>query len=217
VDCALMATGFYPQKEQNGWRYQFGTSSRRNFIAWQDLFHKSRNDGYERTHEILISLLSGLENITDEALDQIAQKYIEVCEQSQVYPIQYYYIKYSDFRPGRYGKYGISMHEPEGTYYHISVMVTQTKYSEYTYIPYFKIADPDHVSKDEHGQKLVYPNAYIGCSNSSYEVRKNEGNELLLKIDIAQNESGYDTEDRILKLINYLSNKPEVLFCLEEP
>ena len=212
VDCALMATGFYPQREQNGWRYQFGTSSNRNIIAWHDLFHKSRNAGFEKTKEILITLLSQYEHFTNETLDQIVTGYILDCEQKQEYPIQYYYIKYPEFRPGCYGKYYINTRESSGNYYNISIMVTRTNISEYTYVPYFKIADEPHLSKDDYGQKLIYQNAYIVCHNSSYEIKKNDTGELLEEIKIIQNEEGIDKEDRIIKLEKYLAEKPDCLF-----
>ena len=211
VDCALMATGFYPQKEQNGWRYQFGTSSRRNFMAWLDLFHKSRNAGFDTTKEILICLLKKHDTITNEMLDAIIQSYIDECEQKHEYPFRYYYIKYPEFRPGCYGKYGISTREPEGVYYPISVMVTRTKYSEYTYIPYFKLADPVHVSKDHCGQRLLYSNSYIVCHYDSYQVRRIETDEMQDEVIILQNEDGNDIENRIDKLKDYLLEKMAIL------
>lgn len=58
VDCGLMAIGFYPQKEKNGWRFQFGSSNPRNVKSWRDLFHKSGNIGFDNTKKILVELLS---------------------------------------------------------------------------------------------------------------------------------------------------------------
>lgn len=47
IDCALMATGNYSQRERNGWRRQY--ASARIQLAWDSLFHRSTNEGYERT------------------------------------------------------------------------------------------------------------------------------------------------------------------------
>ena len=211
VDCALMATGFYAQRE-NRWRYQFGTSSARNIVAWRDLFHKSRNIGFDNTKEVLISLLSQFDHIDDEQLEKVISTYLSACEAQNEYPIQYYYIKYPQFRPGSYGKYAISTHEPEGTKYAISVMQTRTKFSEYTYVPYFKVVDEAHLTKDDYGQRLVYPHAYVTCRNSVYEVKRKNTNEILEVIPIKQNAKGIDIEDRTVLLRKYLESEPVILF-----
>ena len=64
IDCALMSIGNYGQREKNGWRYQLG--SKKNMKAWRNLFHKSGNDGFERTNDVLIELLSRADSFTDE-------------------------------------------------------------------------------------------------------------------------------------------------------
>ena len=211
VDCALMATGFYPQRENN-WRYQFGTSSARNIAAWRDLFHKSRNIGYENTKEVLNHLLSKFEHITEDQLHNIAQTYISECEKNSRYPLQYYYIKYRDFRPGSYGKYGISSRGKNTQGYAISVMLTRTKFSEYTYIPYFKTVDESHLNKDEYGQRLSYPNAYIINHESSYEIKNPDTNTIVDVIPISQDENGIDIQDRIVLLQTYLDSNQEELY-----
>lgn len=215
VDCALMAIGFYPQRE-NRWRYQFGTSSARNIVAWRDLFHKSRNAGFETTKEVLISLLSRFDHVNNEQLNELIEAYISQCKENQEFPIQYYYMKYREFRPGSYGKYAISTHEPEGTKYAISVMQTRTKFSEYTYVPYFKAVDEAHLTKDDYGQRLVYPHAYIVCRNNAYEVKKIGTDQIIEVVPVAQNAAGIDIEDRIALLKNYLGSSPEALYKIPE-
>lgn len=211
VDCALMVTAFYPQRE-NSWRYQFGTSSIRHIAAWRNLFHKSRNNiGFEKTKETLIKLLSQLDQITNDTLDEIVTTYVSECENKNEFPFQYYYVKYPEFRPGSYGKYAFSTHEPVGQRYVVSVMQTETKFSEYTYVPYFKIVDKDHLTKDDHGQKLVYPEAYIICRYNSYEVKKNGTDQVIDTIPIKQNNK-IDIEDRVLCLKQYLESSPEILY-----
>ncbi len=215
IDCALMVTGFYPQRE-NRWRYQFGTSSVRNIVAWRDLFHKSRNSGFETTKDILNGLLSRYEHITNDGLKSLIENYISECETKNEFPLQYYYVKYQVFRPGSYGKYAVSTNEPDEQHYVISVMQTRINISEYTYVPYFKAVDESHLTKDDYGQRLVYPHAYIICHSSSYEVKKKETNDTIEIIPIKQNESGIDTEDRVLLLKKYLDSKPAALFRDDE-
>ena len=50
IDCALMATGNYGQKERNGWRHQYASKSTQ--IAWDELLHKSANYGFDNTKHI---------------------------------------------------------------------------------------------------------------------------------------------------------------------
>ena len=56
IDRALMSTGNYGQKERNGWRYQYGSKSM--YAAWNKLFDKSANRGFDNTKSILVTLLS---------------------------------------------------------------------------------------------------------------------------------------------------------------
>jgi hypothetical protein len=206
VDCALMAIGFYPQKEKNGWRFQFGSS---NPNSWRNLFHKSGNYGFDNTKKILVELLSKDGDIGDELLDQIAAAYLKECEDKNEYDWRYYYIKYEQFRPGSYGKYSNSKYAEAR--YLFSVMQTQSKWSENTYMPYLKIADEAHLSRDSMGQKLKYENAYIECENATYLIKKNVTGEELERISINQNEDGIDTEDRIMKLKDYLVSNHDIL------
>lgn len=103
IDCAMMTMGNYSQLERNKWRHQFASKSMQ--IAWDELFHKSANTGFENTSAILIQLLSKSESFTDEFLKQIVTSFISSCEESGIYPWRYYYVKYSSFRPGSYGKF----------------------------------------------------------------------------------------------------------------
>jgi hypothetical protein len=209
VDCALMAMGFYPQKEKNGWRFQFGSSNPRNVNAWRNLFHKGGNYEFDNTKKIMVELLSKEGNINDELLDQIAAAYLKECEDKGEYDWRYYYIKYEQFRPGSYGKYSNTKYAEAP--YLFSVMQTQSKWSENTYMPYLKIADEAHLSRDSMGQKLVYENAFIECENDAYVIKKNDTGEELERVSINQNEAGIDTEDRIKKLKDYLASNPDIL------
>lgn len=201
IDCALMTIGNYGQQERNKWRYQFASKSMQ--LAWDELFHKSANGGFENTKEILAKLLETNRNFTNSTLDAIITAYIDQCENDGVYPWTYYYVKYPVFRPGSYGK--LSNNDVENKPYMYSVMQTKTQWSQNTYMPYLKEADDAHLSRDEFGQYLVYKDVYIACENDSYGVYKIEDDSLIDTISISQNEQGVDTEDRIIKLKKYIA------------
>ena len=201
IDCALMTIGNYGQQERNKWRYQFASKGMQ--LAWDELFHKSANAGFENTKEILVKLLETNQVFTNSSLDAIISAYIAQCETECVYPWTYYYVKYPVFRPGAYGK--LSNNEAEKKPYMYSVMQTKTQWSQNTYMPYLKEADDAHLSRDEFGQYLVYKDIYIACENNSYGVYKIEDDSLIDTISIFQNEQGVDVEDRIIKLKEYIS------------
>ena len=200
IDCALMAIGDYGQLERNKWRYQY--ASKGMAFAWQELFHKSANVGFEKTGKILVELLSLLETIDDEALKMLASEYIQKCEEQSEYPWRYYYIKYPVFRPGSYGK--LSNSQSDECPYLFSVLQTRSQWSPNTYMPFLKAADSSHIDRDSFGQRLVYGDQYIICKNASYELKKLEDESVIDTIEIQQNEDGIDTEDRVIKLKEYI-------------
>ncbi len=196
IDCALIATGDYGQQERNKRHYQYG--SRRMQSAWDELFHRSANSGFENTRDILINLLSKAESFSNEFLNQIRNEYIASCEQSGLYPWRYYYIKYASFRPGSYGI--LSNRDRTGTPYMISIMQTKSQWSSNTYVPYLKEADDNHLSKASMGQQLEYGNKFVICKNNGYVVCEAETKTVLETWLIQQNEDGIDMEDRIVVL-----------------
>lgn len=202
IDCALMTIGNYGQQERNKWRYQFASKSLQ--LAWDELFHKSANAGFENTKEILAKLLATNQSFNDSTLDAIISAFTVQCENDSVYPWTYYYVKYPVFRPGSYGK--MSNDDVANKPYMYSVMQTKTQWSQNTYMPYLKEADEVHLSRDEMGQYLVYEDVYIACENNSYGVYKNDDDSLVETITISQNEEGIDTEDRIIKLKKYIAS-----------
>lgn len=84
------------------------------------------------------------------------------------------------------------------------VMQTRTQLSQNSYYPYLKVASEVHLSKDNMGQRLIFGDEHIICTNNSYLRRKNVGDEIVDTIVIPQNEDGIDTEDRITLLKNYI-------------
>lgn len=196
IDCALMSFGNYGQREQNRWRYQYASKNLK--YAWDELFHKSANSGFENTKAVLLKLLQSSQDFNDDVLDTIVDAFIAKCESDNVYPWNYYYVKYSVFRPGSYGK--LSNNNAANCPYLFSVMQTKSQVSQNTYMPYLKEADNVHLSRDEMGQYLVYTDVYVLCQNSCFEIYNLEDNTLVQTVDISQNEDGIDTEDRIIKL-----------------
>lgn len=212
IDCALMSLGEYWQQEGSEWkRYQFASKNINS--SWDELFHKSAKKlGFEKTREVLLSLLSKAETFTDEILKQISEDYILSCEEQNAFPWRYYYVKYDDFRPGSYGKY----YNPDitATPYLFSVLLTKTKWSPNTFNPFLKVVDESHLSKEWYGQRLVYDDKHIVCDNNAYLLCKNENEGLndstplvIESIPIQQNEQGVDMEDRVLLLKHYLDEK----------
>lgn len=202
IDCALMTIGNYGQQERNKWRYQFGSKGMQ--LAWNDLFHKRANAGFDNTKAILVRLLTTNESFSNSILDAIISAYITKCETENLYPWNYYYVKYPVFRPGSYGK--LSNTEAEKKPYMFSVMQTKSQWSQNTYMPYLKEADDAHLSRDLLGQRLVYADTYIICENAAFVVCKNEDDSIVETVEIAQNAADIDTEERIVKLKVYLKS-----------
>jgi hypothetical protein len=202
VNCAMMAIGDYSQRERNKWRYQFGSTVD---FSWKSLFHKSSNDGFENTRQVLVNLLSRHKEFSNDILNNIANKYLKECEDRSEFPFRYYYIKYKEFRPGFYGK--MRNNNVEANPYSYLVMQTKTQVSENSYYPYLKIVSEENLSKDDFGQRLIFGDEHIICTNNSYEIRKNENNSVIRELFIKQNSDGIDTEDRVIKLKQYIEAK----------
>lgn len=202
IDCAMTATGDFYQVERNRWRYQFGSTMD---FSWHELFHKSANSGFDRTHNTLITLLKTNEEFSNETLQQIAEDYIHLCESTKTFTFRYYYIKYPDFRPKSYGK--MSNDDLNNAPYLFSVMQTRSHISQNSYMPYLKAANTTYLSKDDYGQRLIFEDEYIECSNSSFLRKSLEDDSILEKVQIPQNEEGIDKEDRIIILKNFIKDK----------
>jgi len=205
VNCALMSVGNYRQREGGKSRYQVGSCSLQ--YAWKELFHRSANTGFEKTRKALLDLLASQNMFTDDILKKTAESFLLQCEQNQLFSWEYYFVKYPAFRPDGSGSYGkIWNDKPDAEPYMYSVLQTQKNWSSNTYMPFLKAAGGAHEpSRDHFGQRLVFKDVYIVCENASYIVRKNETDEDVDTILISQNEAGIDTEDRVIKLKNYIA------------
>lgn len=198
VDCALLATEDYRQQNMNKWRYQMGSS--KNSLSWEALFHKTKSKGYDNTRNALKQLLVNSAEITDENLQNIIDSYVEHCEKDKIFDWRYYYIKYSVFRPGRYGKYYIKENKENPDLirnYELVVMWTNEAVSTLAYQPFLKEIDSTLLSKDDWGMKLIANDVYVICENSGYKIFNLESNELIKSFDVPQNEDGIDLVNRI--------------------
>lgn len=201
VDCALMSIGNYGQEESNRWRHQFGTKDTRNLSAWRNLFHKSKNIGFDETQRILGDLLSRTDKFSDMFLSDIVNEYINNCENSNEFEWRYYYVKYDLFRPGKFGKY--RWDDFNNRPYELLVLVTKSETSLNSYQPFLKAISEEKLSKDHAGSRLIDSNKYFECKNAAYLVKDIETDEEIEKIVIAQNDKGIDTEDRIQRFRQY--------------
>lgn len=209
VDCALLAINNYRQQNLNKWRYQMGSSE--NPLAWEALFHKSKSQGYDNTKNVLVTLLSKTDDINNDLLTGIAETYLKECEDKKIFEWRYYYIKYPEFRPGRYGKYYIKQYRDEPGIiknYELVAMWSAEAVSSLAWSPFLKAIDTATLSKDDCGMKLVSNEYYVVCLEAGYFVFK-KGEEKPVEIFApVQNEEGIDTENRIEKfrktLMKYL-------------
>ncbi len=202
VDCALMSIGNYAQAEKRG-RYQLG--SKRNLMSWRNLFHKGGNVGFEGTRTVLLQLLSRRETFSDDALRAMVEAYLSECEADHRFEWRYYYIKYSLFRPGRYGKYYWSSYESKP--YEFSVMRTETKLSENSYQPFLMAVDPEHLSKDDLGQLIRDGENDIVCEQNGYVIRNSGTGDVVVRVTVSQDAQSVDMEDRIVKMKAYLAGR----------
>lgn len=205
IDCALLAVGNYIQREKNGWRYQLGTSGSSD-MPWRELFHRSASTGFDRTKACLGELLSRAENFTNEILVEIKNEYLRECESNSCFDWRYYYLKYDQFRPGRYGKYWWDNFEKAP--YCFVALWTQRQASQNAFQPFLKAVDDNkYVSRDALGRYLIYKDTYLECCNDAYVVKRIGSCEEIKRLQIEQNENGIDTEDRIQKYLNW-TDKP---------
>lgn len=206
IDCALMALGFYGQMDTNKKRHQVGSGSKRNETSWKSLFHKSSSSGFEKTKELLVSLLLKHNSFSDKKLNDIIDKYISACETLSVFDWRYYYIKYPVFRPKSYGKlwWDDIVNKP----YEIYILQTKTNLSENTYQPFLKEVDEEHLSRDYYGKYITIGDDWYKCTNDSFvKCHRIENEDVEIdRLEIIQNNDGIDTENRIEKFRAYLSN-----------
>ena len=195
IACALLVMGDYFQVDGNGWRYQLGST---NPKSWQNLFHKSALvKGFDDTAENLDKLLDSTINFTDDFLQEIIDDYLSDCERKAEFDWIYYFIKYKEFRPPRYGKYRWENFSDEP--YCLSVLWAEEKTTVNSYQPFLKEVEVnDNISREYFGMRINFGEFYVECENDSYVVKNSETDAEEYRLTINQRD-GIDTEDRIEK------------------
>ncbi len=139
--------------------------------------------------------------MTDEYLVEKKNAYLAECERMGAYDWRYYYIKYAEFRPRRYGKYlwGDYWNKP----YEMSVLWTASKESENAYQPFLRAIG--EVDRNDLGRRIVCRHSYIRAQNDCYAAYDLETGAEIARLTIPQNDDGIDTEDRIQLASAWLS------------
>lgn len=190
ISCALLTFGDYSRVER-GWRYSFGVDDSQ---SWKMIFHQSSAARFDQTKRCLVQLLNSSKTFNDNILDNLIQQYVAQCESNSIYEWRYYFIKYSSFRPNRYGKYWIE----STSKYCMYALWTQQKVSENAFQPYLKEIDSIHLDSEKYGQRLVINSQYIYCEKDRFVLKDKDGNEIRALV-INQNADNVDIEDRIAK------------------
>lgn len=139
-------------------------------------------------------------------LVEIKDEFLRECEEKSHFDWRYYYLKYKEFRPGRYGKYW--WEDVDNAPYCFIALWTQRQVSQNEFHPFLKAVDKnDNISRDKLGQYLVYKDTYLECYNDAYVVKDLRNNEGVRRLQINQDDNGIDTEDRIQKYLNW-TEKP---------
>ncbi len=193
ISCALLACGDYHQVDFNGWRWQLGSTRPQ---SWQNLFHKSALvKHFDDTQEILDKLLSFAQIFTDELLQRIIDERLAEYERKSSFDWTYYFIKYADFRPNRYGKY--RWEDFDAAPYCLAVMWMEQKLSTNAYQPFLKALEVGELDREAFGMRLILGDFYVTCENNAYVVKNSTGAEKD-RLTITQRD-GVDAEDRIVK------------------
>ncbi len=195
ISCALLACGDYYQVDNNGWRYQLGSTRPQ---SWQNLFHKSALvKRFDETRKFLNELLSRAQTFTDEYLQRIIDEHLAECEKNSSFKWTYYFIKYADFRPPRYGKY--RWENFSAAPYCLAAMWMEQKMSTNSYQPFLKALGVGELDRDDLGMRLVFDGGYyVTCENDAYVVKNSATGTIEDRLPITQR-NGVDSEDRIQK------------------
>ena len=79
-------------------------------------------------------------------------------------------------------------------------MFTRDKLSQNAYQPFLKEIDNSRLNRDSYGESLVYGDQYVvQCVNDGYVIKSIVSYEVLSKIEVLQNTSNVDIEDRVMK------------------
>lgn len=198
IGMALLTIDNYSINE-NSWRYQLGSEQSSSYT---NLFH-SASKRFINTKQTLCKLLMLTDNFSDYFLDELINKYIIDSEQNSLYDWRYYYLKYKEFRPNRFGKY--CWNNINDKPYEFYALYSQLNFSENAYNPFLKAIDKNNkISKADFGKKIIDKNKYIVSDNDGFSIYTTDSNSLIEKITVEKNENGIDKENRIEKMKYFL-------------
>ena len=203
INRALLATGNYMQWDRNWYRLGANRKS-----VWEDIFHRSIVVwNFEETKRVLCDLLSANDKFTDGILRGISDNYLKTCENKKEYDWRYYFIKYPEFLPARYGKYEWKDFDKKP--YEVLALWAPKRRSSAAYQPFLKQAMAEtgkgRLSEDPDKPALSVGGVKIICKNDAYVFYDSDDKEVN-RIDLILNAEGIDTEDRIEILKNTLKN-----------
>ncbi|MDY0143637.1 MAG: DUF262 domain-containing protein [Bacteroidales bacterium] len=193
ISCALLTFGDYSRVERN-WRYSFGATDSQ---SWKMIFHQSSAARFDETKNCLVQLLSSSTTFNNQVLDGLINNYITNCETNLLFEWRYYFVKYSVFRPNRYGKYYIKTDSK----YCMFALWTPQQMSQNAFQPYLKAIDAAHLDRDNLGQRLLKNNQYLYCEKDKF-VLKDLAGTVINTLQISQDSNHIDTEDRIAKYLS---------------
>lgn len=141
---------------------------------------------------------------TTENLKEISESYIVECENLHAFDWRYYYIKYPTFRLGRFGKYRWENYAERPC--EMLALWTEYSWSSNSRQPFLYEIDKNNIDRDDNGRRLSYVHKILVCENAAFIIKARETDEEHGRIEIAQNEHGIDTEDRIIRERKQLNN-----------
>lgn len=198
INCALMACGDFFQRI-SWWQVQFGSSCRFNDSAWKTLFHRPGHDDFKKTRTSLHALLEKYEEFDNDKLQKISDDYLNEFKSNQLFPLEYYYIKYNSFREvSERGKF-------RGYRNYVWTVLKKERYTADSYIPYLKEAASNNLDKDYYGERLTFKDYYVVCKEDAYQFCAHDG-KLLNECKIKQKDD-IDIEDRVELLKKCLEEK----------
>lgn len=209
---ALLATGDYGQDDS--FRYQLGTSNNRLPRIWREIFGPIGDRS--KTKQVILDLLSHYDTFSDQTLETVVTDFLN---EPAEYTWRHYLVKYGSMRESHYGKYYWLDRKNERKY-NLIMMTTEWSLSGKNFDVFLKTLFDLYggeeaglwlseycFSRYEHDgfAKLVMSkqNLYLTMENACFKVFNND-NVIVEEIPIPQNESGFDTTDRIQLGLNIL-------------
>lgn len=196
IHLALISIDDYRQGDAN--RYYMANSNR---ATWTQLLHKSRNrNNFEQSMSVLIRLLEKVRN--GETIAGIRETFIHNQEQKQKYTWRYYFAKYPDMLRGADGELvwkessylctTLNKHQFNGQHWNSFLNVVYQKLAKELEDKY----KTKVLSLDNYGDNLsvLQPVSSIASTANGFEYFYQEDKEAW---QIAQDDDGIDTEDRV--------------------